>query len=138
METFFLAVLVILLIGALASGYPVAFALPGSAIITILLASIAGMLFEGDSGAYPGMTPYGGTLIREPIEGLLLDDASIEGGQIQHNPVGFPHRRIRCTQYAATSRSCCAIRPHLDLQDTTRWSCHLEAVAVPNIIRRVE
>jgi len=52
METFFLAVLVILLIAALASGYPVAFALPGSAIITILLASIAGLLFGGDSGAY--------------------------------------------------------------------------------------
>ncbi len=52
METLFLAILVILLIAALASGYPVAFALPGSAIITILLASIAGMLFAGDSGAY--------------------------------------------------------------------------------------
>jgi tripartite ATP-independent transporter DctM subunit len=52
METFFLAVLVVLLIAALASGYPVAFALPGSAIITILLASIAGMLFADDSGAY--------------------------------------------------------------------------------------
>ncbi len=52
METLFLAILVILLIAALASGYPVAFALPGSAIITILLASIAGMLFADDSGAY--------------------------------------------------------------------------------------
>ncbi len=52
METLFLAILIILLIAALASGYPVAFALPGSAIITILLASIAGMLFTGDSGAY--------------------------------------------------------------------------------------
>ncbi|MDP7425876.1 MAG: TRAP transporter large permease subunit, partial [Rhodospirillales bacterium] len=52
METLFLAILIILLIAALASGYPVAFALPGSAIITILLASIAGTLFTGDSGAY--------------------------------------------------------------------------------------
>jgi tripartite ATP-independent transporter DctM subunit len=52
METLFLAILVVLLIAALASGYPVAFALPGSAIITILLASLAGMLFASDSGAY--------------------------------------------------------------------------------------
>ena len=35
MELFFLAVLVLIMIVALASGYPVAFALPGSAIISI-------------------------------------------------------------------------------------------------------
>ena len=39
METFFLAVLVVIMIVALASGYPVAFALPGSAIIAIGLAA---------------------------------------------------------------------------------------------------
>ena len=38
MEHLFLALLVIIMIGALASGFPVAFALPGSAIISIGLA----------------------------------------------------------------------------------------------------
>ncbi|MFP6735621.1 MAG: TRAP transporter large permease subunit [Rhodospirillales bacterium] len=52
MELIFLALLVLTLIGALASGYPVAFALPGSAIITILTAAVAGYLFAGDTGAY--------------------------------------------------------------------------------------
>ena len=40
MELFFLALLILAMAGALASGYPVAFALPGSAILTIGLASI--------------------------------------------------------------------------------------------------
>ena len=39
MELLFLAVLVLIMIVALASGYPVAFALPGSAIISIGLAA---------------------------------------------------------------------------------------------------
>ena len=52
MELFFLAVLFVLMIYALGSGYPVAFALPGSAIVTILLAGFFGLIFEGDSGAY--------------------------------------------------------------------------------------
>jgi len=52
MELFFLALLVILLIGALGSGYPVAFALPGSAVITIGLAAFFGLVIAGDSGAY--------------------------------------------------------------------------------------
>ena len=38
--------------GALASGYPVAFALPGSAILTIGLASITGYIFAGDASAF--------------------------------------------------------------------------------------
>ena len=33
-------------------GFPVAFALPGSAIVTIVLAGLSGAIFEGDSGAY--------------------------------------------------------------------------------------
>ncbi len=37
---------------ALASGYPVAFALPGSAILTIALASITGYIFAGDASAF--------------------------------------------------------------------------------------
>ena len=52
MELLFLAVLVLIMIVALASGYPVAFALPGSAIISIALAAFFGSIFEGDSSAY--------------------------------------------------------------------------------------
>ena len=49
MELLFLAILVLIMIAALASGYPVAFALPGSAIISIGLAAFFGAIFEGDS-----------------------------------------------------------------------------------------
>ena len=52
MEHLFLALLVLIMIVALASGFPVAFALPGSAIISIGLAAFFGYLFEGDAGAY--------------------------------------------------------------------------------------
>jgi len=52
MELFFLALLVILMASALGSGFPVAFALPGSAIITIGLAAIAGTVFEGNPDAF--------------------------------------------------------------------------------------
>jgi len=52
MELLFLAILIGLMAGALASGYPVAFALPGSAIISILLASLCGYLFAGNTDAY--------------------------------------------------------------------------------------
>ena len=52
MELLFLAILVLIMIAALASGYPVAFALPGSAIISIGLAAFFGAIFEGDSSAY--------------------------------------------------------------------------------------
>lgn len=40
MELVFLAILFLLMMYALGSGYPVAFALPGSAIVTILLAGL--------------------------------------------------------------------------------------------------
>ena len=52
MEHFFLALLVFIMIAALASGFPVAFALPGSAIISIGLAAFFGYLFDGDISAY--------------------------------------------------------------------------------------
>ena len=52
MEFYFLALLVVLMAAALGSGYPVAFALPGSSILTILLAAIFGYLFVGDTDAY--------------------------------------------------------------------------------------
>ena len=37
---------------ALGSGFPVAFALPGSAIVTILLAGLSGLIFESNASAY--------------------------------------------------------------------------------------
>ena len=52
MELYFLALLMILMAFALGSGYPVAFALPGSSIITILLAAILGYLFFGDTDIF--------------------------------------------------------------------------------------
>jgi len=52
MEIYFLLLLVVLMGTALGSGYPVAFALPGSAIITIGLAAITGYLFAGNPDAY--------------------------------------------------------------------------------------
>ena len=52
MELVFLALLFVLMMYALGSGFPVAFALPGSAIVTIALAGFSGYLIEGDSGAY--------------------------------------------------------------------------------------
>ena len=52
MELVFLALLFVLMMYALGSGFPVAFALPGSAIVTIALAGFTGYLIEGDSGAY--------------------------------------------------------------------------------------
>lgn len=52
MELFFLLLLIVIMATALGSGYPVAFALPGSAIITVLLAAGAGYFFGGGTDAY--------------------------------------------------------------------------------------
>ena len=52
MEIYFLALLVLLMAVALGSGFPVAFALPGSAIVTILVAAGAGYLFTGSTESY--------------------------------------------------------------------------------------
>ena len=52
METFFVFFLIFLMIVALGTGFPVAFALPGAAIIAILLAGITGYLFTGNSHSY--------------------------------------------------------------------------------------
>lgn len=52
MEVLFVAILVLLMAGALASGFPVAFALPGSAIITIMLAALSGVIFTGNPDAF--------------------------------------------------------------------------------------
>jgi tripartite ATP-independent transporter DctM subunit len=52
MELLFLAILVLIMATALGSGYPVAFALPGAAILTIGLAAGAGLLFGGGTDAF--------------------------------------------------------------------------------------
>ncbi|WPZ36499.1 TRAP transporter large permease subunit [Thalassobaculum sp. OXR-137] len=52
MEVLFVVILVLLMAGALASGFPVAFALPGSAIISIVLAAAAGLLATGNPDAF--------------------------------------------------------------------------------------
>jgi len=52
MELFFLLLLVLLMAFALGSGFPVAFALPGSAILTIGIAAGTGYLFAGDTDAF--------------------------------------------------------------------------------------
>ncbi|HHB80892.1 MAG TPA: TRAP transporter large permease subunit, partial [Aliiroseovarius sp.] len=52
MELYFLALLVFLMAVALGSGYPVAFALPGSAIITVSLAALTGLIFAGSTDAF--------------------------------------------------------------------------------------
>lgn len=52
MELLFLALLVALMAYALGSGFPVAFALPGAAIISIGAAGVSGYLFAGDPDAF--------------------------------------------------------------------------------------
>ena len=52
MELFFLGLLFFFMIWALTSGFPVAFALPGSAILSIGLAALSGYLVEGNASAY--------------------------------------------------------------------------------------
>ncbi|MCZ6604160.1 MAG: TRAP transporter large permease subunit, partial [Alphaproteobacteria bacterium] len=52
MELVFLALLILLMVFALGMGYPVAFALPGSAIIAVAAAALCGWLFAGNADAY--------------------------------------------------------------------------------------
>ncbi len=52
MELYFLILLVLIMVFALTSGFPVAYSLPGAAICTITLASVCGYLFEGNTDAY--------------------------------------------------------------------------------------
>ena len=52
MELVFLALLVLFMVLALTAGFPVSFALPGSAILAIALAALSGWLFAGDMNAY--------------------------------------------------------------------------------------
>ncbi len=52
MELLFLIILIGTMAAALASGYPVAFALPGSAILSIALAALCGYVFADNPDAY--------------------------------------------------------------------------------------
>ena len=52
MELYFLALLVLIMVFALTSGFPVAYSLPGAAILTITLAAVCGYFFEGNTDAY--------------------------------------------------------------------------------------
>ena len=52
MELYFLILLVGLMVFALTSGFPVAFALPGSAVLSIAIAALCGWVFEGNTDAY--------------------------------------------------------------------------------------
>ncbi len=52
MELVFLLLLIVIMVVTLAAGFPVAFALPGSAILTIAAAALCGYLFAGDVEAY--------------------------------------------------------------------------------------
>ena len=52
MELVFLVVLILLMVFALMSGFPVGFALPGSAILSIGAAALFGWLFAGDPSAF--------------------------------------------------------------------------------------
>jgi len=52
MELVFLGLLVLFMVLALTAGFPVSFALPGSAVLSIGLASLCGWLFAGDVSAY--------------------------------------------------------------------------------------
>lgn len=52
MEILFIVLLLLMMAAALGSGYPVAFALPGSAIATIAFAALGGYLFTGDIDAF--------------------------------------------------------------------------------------
>ena len=52
MEIIFLLLLVVIMVTTLGAGFPVAFALPGSAIVTIGAAALCGYLFAGSVDAY--------------------------------------------------------------------------------------
>ena len=52
LEIYFLLLLILIMAAALGSGYPVAFALPGAAIVTVVLAALTGYLFAGSTDAF--------------------------------------------------------------------------------------
>ena len=52
MEVLIIFIFVLIMMASLGIGFPVGFALPGSAIISLFLAGIAGFIFEGNPKAY--------------------------------------------------------------------------------------
>ncbi len=52
MEVVFIVILLLAMMVALSSGFPVAFSLPGAAVLSIGLAALFGYLFVGDSSAF--------------------------------------------------------------------------------------
>lgn len=52
MELFFLGILLVMMMLGLGLGFPVAFALPGAALVTIGLAAGSGLIFAGSTAAY--------------------------------------------------------------------------------------
>jgi tripartite ATP-independent transporter DctM subunit len=52
MEVFFIALLILLMMAALGAGFPVAFALPGSAVVAVGIAALAGWLTNGNVDTY--------------------------------------------------------------------------------------
>ena len=52
MEVFFIVLLILLMMTALGAGFPVAFALPGSAIVAVGIAALAGWLTHGNVDAF--------------------------------------------------------------------------------------
>ena len=52
MELVFLGILILMMVIALSSGFPVAFSLPGAAILSIGLAALCGYMFAGDASSY--------------------------------------------------------------------------------------
>ena len=49
---YFLILLVLIMVFSLTSGFPVAYSLPGAAIIAITAAAVCGYVFEGNTDAY--------------------------------------------------------------------------------------
>ena len=52
MELYFLVLLIAIMVFALTSGFPVAFSLPGAAVLTVAIAALCGWIFEGNTDAY--------------------------------------------------------------------------------------
>ena len=52
MEVLFILILVLIMMTALGTGFPVGFALPGAGVIAIAIAALLGFIFEGNTHAY--------------------------------------------------------------------------------------
>ena len=52
MEVLIIFIFILVMMASLGIGFPVGFALPGAAIISLFLAAIAGIIFEGNPNAY--------------------------------------------------------------------------------------